>query len=74
MNVQSSIHCEVCSYLFGSLLAICTFKQLLFTLAKCTKHVLRKTLPIGGCLLEVNVEIVVQAESLIAPIGLLKLQ
>jgi hypothetical protein len=71
MNMQSSSDSEAWSYLFDSLLAICTFKQLLFTLAKGTKHVLRETLPIGGCLLEVNVEIVIQAESLIAPVGLL---
>ena len=69
--MQSSSHYEASSYLFDSLLAIRTFKQLLLTLAKGTKHALRKTLPIGSCLLEVYVEIVVQAESLIAPVGLL---
>ncbi len=67
-------HCEVFTYLFGGLLAIRTFKQLLLTLAEGTKHVLREALPIGSCLLEVNVEIVIQAESLIAPVGFLQLQ
>jgi hypothetical protein len=65
---------KACSYLFGSLLSISAFKQLLFTFTKGTKHVLWEALPIRSRLFEINVEIVVQAESLIAPVGLLQLQ
>jgi len=73
--VRVRINAFVNTYL-GYLLAICGLKELFLSLAEGTQHALWKTLPVGNGLLEVDIEILImiQAETIIALISFLKLQ